>query len=106
MIESLKAGRILDLPSTETLSDGTAGGVEQDSITFGLCQELIDECVTVSEPEIRGQLRQFISAHQMLIEGAAAVAIASLIKTAPSYRGQNVVVVLCGANIGFEKLVG
>jgi len=32
MAASVKAGKILDLPSGETLSDGTAGGVEENSV--------------------------------------------------------------------------
>ena len=32
MTESIKAGRILDLPSEPTLSDGTAGGIEPGAI--------------------------------------------------------------------------
>ena len=50
MFESLAAGRVLDLPSKETLSDGTAGGVERDSITFDLCRDL-DRRVCGSYPE-------------------------------------------------------
>ena len=42
MSESVAAGRVLDLPSAPTLSDGTAGGVEADSITFTYCSELAD----------------------------------------------------------------
>ncbi|MEM6806927.1 MAG: pyridoxal-phosphate dependent enzyme, partial [Bacteroidota bacterium] len=34
MYESIKAGKILDIASLPTLSDGTAGGMEPDSITF------------------------------------------------------------------------
>ncbi len=104
MIESLTAGKLLDLPSTETLSDGTAGGVEPDSITFDLCRELIDQSVTVSESEIAKQLVQFIDSHEMRIEGAAAVSIASLIKCREQFKGQNVVVILCGENISPEQL--
>ena len=104
MIQSLKAGKLLDLPSTETISDGTAGGVEPDSITFELCQKLTDQTVTVTESEIRESLRRFLDTESMLIEGAAAVAIASLVKTCESFQGRNVVVVLCGANIGNDKL--
>ena len=33
MSASVKAGKILDLPSGETLSDGTAGGVEPGSVS-------------------------------------------------------------------------
>jgi threonine dehydratase len=57
MIESLKAGRILDLPSAPTLSDGTAGGVEAGAITFDWCRTLGDAYVTVSEDEIRQAMR-------------------------------------------------
>ena len=39
IIQSVKAGEILDLPSLPTLSDGTAGGVEAGSITFPLCRQ-------------------------------------------------------------------
>ncbi len=104
MIQSLQAGRLLDLPSRETLSDGTAGGVEPGSITFELCQQLVDQCVTVSETEIRDNLVRFIEAQGMLIEGSAAVAIAGLMKTSHPLRGKNIVVVLCGANIGINRL--
>ena len=42
MAHSIAAGRILDEPSKPTLSDGTAGGIEAGSITFGLCRELVE----------------------------------------------------------------
>ena len=104
MIQSVKAGRILDLPSFPTLSDGTAGGVEAGSVTFKLCRELVDEYVTVTEDEIVASLRLFIETHHMLIEGAAAVAIASYLKTRDRFVGGNVVIVICGANISLEAL--
>ena len=52
MIESLAAGRILDIPSSPTLSEGTAGGLEAGSITFPLCQQVVDRCLQVSEDAI------------------------------------------------------
>lgn len=104
MIQSVKAGRILDLPSLPTLSDGTAGGVEAGSITFELCRQLVDEYVTVTEGEIAESLRLFIETHHMLIEGAAAVAIASYLKMRHRFVDNNVVIVICGANISPETL--
>jgi threonine dehydratase len=104
MAASVRAGRILDLPSRPTLSDGTAGGVEADAITFALCQELVDDYLTVSEQEIADTLRSFIDTHHLLIEGAAAVAVAGLAQMRPALEGQNVVIVLCGGNIGFDTL--
>jgi len=106
MIRSVQAGEILDLPSLPTLSDGTAGGIEAGSITFELCREFVDEYVTVTEDEIGASLRTFMQAHHMLIEGAAAVAVASYVKTRERFVGQNVVIVICGANISLETLKG
>lgn len=105
MLESVKAGRLIgNLPSLPTLSDGTSGGIEKDAITFEACRDLVDEWVTVTEDEIRENLRQFLDAHHMLIEGAAAVAIAAFLKTRSAYLGKNVVLVMCGGNISTGTL--
>ena len=104
MIQSVKAGRILDLPSLPTLSDGTAGGIEPGSITLDLCRDLVDDYITVTEEEIKESLREFIQTQHMLIEGSAAVAVAAFKKQADRFAGLNVVVVICGGNISLETL--
>jgi threonine dehydratase len=104
MIQSVRAGEILDLPSEPTLSDSTAGGLEEGAITFDLCRKLVDEYFTVTEKEIRKSLGDFIRHQHMLIEGAAAVAVASYLKLRDRFEGQNVVIVICGANIDAEVL--
>jgi threonine dehydratase len=104
MIESVRAGKILDLPSLPTLSDGTAGGVEPEAITFELCRNLVDDYETVTEAEIKASLRQYLHIHHMLIEGSAAVALAACVKQRDRLAGKNVVVILCGANISLETL--
>jgi threonine dehydratase len=104
MIQSVRAGKILDLPSLPTLSDGTAGGVESGAVTFELCRNLVDEYTTVSEEEIARNLAEFTRTTHSMIEGAAAVAIASFLNSRDKYAGKNVVVVLCGANIAPEIL--
>ena len=101
MAESVRAGRVVDIPSQPTLSDGTAGGVEKDAITFELCRELVDEWVEVPEPEIARAMRHSVEVEHMLIEGAAAVAVAALGRSVS--RGR-VVVVLCGANVSADRL--
>ena len=104
MTESAKAGRIVDIPSGSTLSDGTAGGIEAGAITFNICQGLVDGYVLVSEDEIAEAMREFIDSHHMLLEGAAGVAIAALKNKAAEYRRRNVVVIVCGGNISRETL--
>ena len=55
--------------------------------------------MTVTEEEIKESLRSFVQSHNMPIEGAAAVAIASHKKMSDAFRGKKAVVVLCGGNI-------
>lgn len=104
MTESVAAGEIVDLPSSRTLSDGTAGGIESDSITFDVCREVIDRFVVVDEDEIADAMRRFIDAQHQLLEGAAGVALAGLLKAKERYAGKKVVVVICGGNISRETL--
>ena len=104
MHESLRAGRVLDLPSLPTLSDGTAGGVEPGAITFDLCREIVDDSLTVSEDEIRVAMRLIIGRHHTLIEGSAAVAVAAFLQTADRWAGKQVAIVLCGVNVGIGVL--
>jgi threonine dehydratase len=104
MTESIKAGEILDLPSDPTLSDGTAGGIEADAITFDICRDVIDRFVVVTEEQIAHAMREFIDSHHMLLEGAAGVAIAGFLEVAGDYKGKNVVIVICGGNVSRDTL--
>lgn len=104
MQQSIREGHIVTIESLPTLSDGTAGGLEGEAITFPLCQQFVDDYILVTEEEIREALRLFIGTQHMLIEGAAAVALASLLKAAERFQEKTVVVVLCGANIGLQTL--
>ncbi|MDJ0700394.1 MAG: threonine/serine dehydratase [Woeseiaceae bacterium] len=104
MARSVEAGRILDLDSQPTLSDGTAGGIEAGAMTFELCCELVDEFAVVNEEEIAEAMRLYIDRQHQLLEGAAGVAIAGLMEHRDAIRGKNVVVIVCGGNISRERL--
>lgn len=103
---SLEVGEIIEMEEEETLSDGTAGGVEPGSITFPLCQQLVTQTVLVSEQEIREAMKAVARFERWMIEGAAGVALAGAIKLAAQYQGKKVAVVLCGRNILLEKFIG
>jgi threonine dehydratase len=104
LYESIKAGQILDFPEQPTLSESTAGGLEPGSVTLDICSRVIDRSVLVSEEEILSAMQQVRALKGWVIEGAAAVAVAALIKEAENYRGKRVVVVICGANVS-EKVL-
>jgi threonine dehydratase len=99
MAASVKAGRIVDVQTRDTLSDGTAGGIESGAITFDPCRTLVDDWVIVSEAEIRSAMIRVFDNHRLVIEGAAAVTVAGFLKMAPQLAGQSVALVVCGGNI-------
>lgn len=104
MYESVKAGQILDLESKPTISDGSAGGIEKDTITFPVCQELVDDFILLTEEEIVSALRLVLTKHHMLVEGAAVLSVAAYIKRKNRFMGKNVVLILSGSKISPEIL--
>lgn len=105
LFEALEHGRIFDVPEMETLSDGTAGGVEASSITFDLCRQVIDAKVQVSEQAISAAIRAIAEHERWIVEGAAGVALAGLMARASNYQGKKVVVILCGRNVTLGKFL-
>ena len=104
MIHSLKAGEIIKIDPAQTISDGTAGGVEAGSVTFEMCQEFVDQMVLLTEQEIQDGIIQLIEKERILVEGAAGTAIAALIKKKNDLRGKRVGIIVCGRNISLEVL--
>ena len=105
MHHAIEAGRIEAIEHLDTLSDGTAGALEFGTITFEFCKSVVDHSITVSEEEIASAMKDFIGEHQMMIEGAAGVAIAGLLKEKEKYRDKKVLIVICGGNISNQTLV-
>ena len=101
---SLNKGKIIEFDSLPTLSEGSAGGIERDSITYNFCEEFIDDFYLVSEEEIAENIKFFIANEKLLIEGAAAVSVAAFLKNKKLFKGMNIGIVICGGNIGNDTL--
>jgi threonine dehydratase len=104
MTHSVEAGRLLDLSSRDSISDATVGLVEQGSITFPICQTCVDEWALIDESELRSAIRFMAAHHSVMIEGAAALAVAAVRRRADRRRGQSIVLVLSGSHIDLSLL--
>lgn len=104
MYQCVQAGKFISVSAKPTISDGSAGGFEESSITLPLCQDLIKDWTLVSEGEIKDAMKFVLSAHHKLIEGAAGVAVASYLKRKEEFIGKNIVILLCGSNIAPKTL--
>ncbi len=104
MAESVKAGRIIKMQSKPTLSDGTAGGIESGAVTFDICDEYVDDFILVSESDIKEAIKIMLTKHFMLVEGAAALPVASLVKNRERFSGKRVVLIITGSKLDPERL--
>jgi threonine dehydratase len=104
MALSVRSGRYTTVEPRETLSEASAGAFEEGSITFDLCREVVDEFLLAEEDEIADALQLVLFRERKLIEGAAAVAVAALLRAPERWRGQTSVVVICGGNVSPDRL--
>ena len=87
----------------ESLADALTGGIGLDNrYTFDLTKELVDEIVLVSEKEIAAGIHHAYWHESQIVEGAGAVAIASLLANKFSPKGPSLAL-MCGRNINIEK---
>jgi threonine dehydratase len=105
LYSSIKAGKIVESEELDTISDGTAGGIEPGTVTFDIARDVISDMDLVSEEEIKAAMKLLAQTDRWMVEGAAGVALASMLKLAPRYQGRAVAVILCGRNIKLEKFV-
>ncbi len=105
MVESLKAGQVVDVVEEPTLADALAGGIGPNHHTFEIIKNYVDETVLVSEDEIARGMAYAFERHHLVIEGGGAVGLAAVLSEKVRHLGQNVVVVLSGSNVDLQLLL-
>ena len=101
MFESLKAGKIVKPHRHEpkTVAEGLSGGIEENSITFPIVQQYVDEVYLVREQEIRHAVYLVWENEKQIVEGSAATAVALLVENKEWFLGKTVALVMSGGNI-------
>jgi len=105
MVESLRAGRVVDIVEEPTIADALAGGIAPNVYTFDIIQRCVDETVLVSEEEIAGAMAFALKKHHLVVEGGGAVGIAALLYEKVERLGRRVAVVVSGGNVELSLLI-
>ena len=87
-----------------TLSHSTAGGIEDNAITFPICRDLVTDWIDVEEDAIADAVRRMLFTEHQLVEGAAGVALAAGERFLAAEPDARVVVVSCGARLTPDEL--
>ena len=104
MYESLRQGRIVDMELEDSYAEGLHGGIEENSVTFELCRKYVDEIILVEEETILRAIRSALVEQHQVIEGAAAVGVAAILKDPERYDGKKVCIVISGGNVEIDLL--
>ena len=83
----------------ETLSDSTAGSVEEGSITIDMCKALVDQWILVEEKDISAAMRYLFYEHRLVVEGAGALSVAAYLKEREQLTNYTCALIVCGSNI-------
>ncbi len=106
MVESLRAGKVVEVVEEPTLADALMGGLgSANEYTFKMIQKYVDETVLVSEEEIAAAMVFAFRKHRLVVEGGGAVGIAALLSEKVERLGQNIVVVISGGNVDIPALM-
>lgn len=107
MRDSIRAGHPVEVEEVPSLADSLGGGIGLDNrLTLALCRDLLDDCILVTEDEIRDAMQTLYFEDRMVAEGAAVVGIAA-IKSGrlPDYGGP-VATILTGRNVDMAAFTG
>jgi threonine dehydratase len=105
MVESIRAGRLVDVVEEPTLADALAGGLNKDNrYTFEMVRQYVDDYVLVTEEEI-GRAMVVALQEKLVVEGGGAVGIAALLAGKVSSLGRSVAVVVSGGNVDLSLLM-
>ena len=102
MYECLQAGKPILVEEKPTLADSLGGGIGlENTYTFAMTRDLVDEFLLVSEAEIAAAIRHAYWEERQIIEGSGSVGIAALLAGKINNPG-NCVALISGQNIDME----
>jgi threonine dehydratase len=106
MKAAIEAGAPTELEYLEVFCDGTAVRKVGDN-TFKICNELLDEIVTVTNDEVCHGVRRLWETVRAIPEPSGAMGLAAIAKDYAAGKikpGEKVLTIICGANMDFAQL--
>lgn len=98
MLRSITDGEMEELDDVSTIADGIAVKKPGD-LTFSLCQQYVDEIVTVSDDEISAAILALMEQQKLVTEGAGAVSVAAVMFNKIPVKGKKAACLLSGGNV-------
>ena len=96
MQESIKAGKVVTLPSVNTIADGTAVKTPGSKI-FEYARKNLDDIITVPDEDLVVAFLDMVENHKMIVENSGLLTVAALKQL--KVKNRRVVSILSGGNM-------
>lgn len=105
MIQSVRAGKRVQLDDVGLFSDGTAVKLVGQE-TFRLTRKLVDDYVEVDTDAVCAAIKDVFVDTRSIVEPAGALAVAAIKQYVAKHKtkGETYAAILCGANMNFDRL--
>lgn len=104
MFQSWKAGHIVELAKITSIAE-TLGARKTEPRHFDIVTRNVSDLVTVTDDQAIRALLELLAEEKLLTEPATSCSVAALLEKKVTVRtGENIVVVLCGANIALDRV--
>ena len=100
--QSFRKGKIVKIATPKTIADG-AQTQALGHYTFALIQALVDDIVTVSDPQLVSTMKFFAERMKMLIEPTGCLAAAAALEGIVQTKGKRVGIIVSGGNIDLKQ---
>ncbi len=100
-----KKGKYEILPYVPSIAEGIGGMVEDDCLTLSYIKKYVDEFLLVTDPQIQETLSWTFSNEKLYVEPSGIVGLTGIREYPDLFkRFKNVVTVISGGNISFERI--
>lgn len=101
--QSLRSGKIVSIDVPTTLADG-ARTQHLGTLTFPIMQKHVAAIETVTDDQLREQVRFFIERMKTLVEPTGCLAAAAVLERVGDFAGKRVGVIVSGGNADMDRL--
>lgn len=96
MKASIEAGKVVTLPTSSTIADGTAVRTP-GNLTYEICKDNVDEYITIDDEELILAFLDLMENHKIVAENSGLLTVAALNHL--NVKGKKVVSIISGGNM-------
>jgi threonine dehydratase len=100
--QSLRAGRIVQIPVPQTIADG-AQTQHLGDYTFGIIRRDVSDILTVTDAQLVEAMRFFAERMKMVVEPTGCLAFAGACADAAAIKGLRIGVIISGGNVDLAR---